>query len=133
MRTRDQIQTDLTGARQKRDELRDELERIHVTAGTEDLSSGQAERWTNIKAGATKAVAQVERLEEEMREDLVVLRRDREREGLRVSRAAWLLGPTIREYRELEAGTRWPDADACDRIHELFGWLRSFAPKSTRR
>jgi len=31
---------------------------------------------------------------------------DRRRAGWRVGRAAWELGVTIREYRELEAGTR---------------------------
>ena len=38
-----------------------------------------------------------------------VMRRDRKREGLRVCRAAWLLGVSVREYRELEAGERFPD------------------------
>jgi hypothetical protein len=38
----------------------------------------------------------------------VMLKRGRKREGLRVCRAAWLLGVTIREYREIEAGERWP-------------------------
>ena len=33
-----------------------------------------------------------------------MMRRDRERLGLRECRAAWLLGLTVREYRTLEAG-----------------------------
>ena len=33
-----------------------------------------------------------------------MMRRDRERLGLRECRAAWLLGLTVREYRVLEAG-----------------------------
>ena len=33
-----------------------------------------------------------------------MMRRDRERLGLRECRAAWLLGLTVREYRALEAG-----------------------------
>ena len=33
-----------------------------------------------------------------------MMRRSRQRLGLRECRAAWLLGLTVREYRELEAG-----------------------------
>jgi hypothetical protein len=33
-----------------------------------------------------------------------MLRRSRDRPGLRECRAAWLLGLTVREYRALEAG-----------------------------
>jgi hypothetical protein len=36
------------------------------------------------------------------------LRRDRERWGLSISRASWLFGVSVREYRELEAGERSP-------------------------
>jgi hypothetical protein len=53
----------------------------------------------------------------------VMMQRDRERLGLRECRAAWLLGITVREYRQLEAGeddlllvTVW------DRMVEVFGW-----------
>ena len=38
-----------------------------------------------------------------------MLERDRRRNGLRVCRAAWLLGVTVREYREIEAGDEIPD------------------------
>jgi len=38
-----------------------------------------------------------------------MMERDRKREGLRVCRAAWLLGVTVREFRELEAGDGEPD------------------------
>jgi predicted transcriptional regulator len=51
-----------------------------------------------------------------------MLERDRRREGLRVCRAAWLLGVSVREYRELEAGERMSDADTYERIVEVFGW-----------
>jgi hypothetical protein len=37
-----------------------------------------------------------------------MMERDRKREGLRVCRAAWLIGVTVREYREIEAGERTP-------------------------
>ena len=40
-----------------------------------------------------------------------MMHRDRSRQGLRVCRAAWLIGVSVREYRELEAGERWPDAE----------------------
>jgi hypothetical protein len=48
-------------------------------------------------------------------------RRDRERLGLRECRAAWLVGVTVREYRELEA-SHPPSADVYEGICDLFGW-----------
>jgi hypothetical protein len=59
---------------------------------------------------------------------ILMLERDRKRWGISTSRMAWLLGMTVREYRELEAGERVPDFDTCDRIDRLFGWPRSFVP-----
>src|SRR5213596_1867083 len=47
---------------------------------------------------------------------------DRKREGLRVCRAAWLVGVRVREYREIEAGDRMPSLDVYRRISELYGW-----------
>ena len=38
-----------------------------------------------------------------------MMQRDRKREGLRVCRGAWLIGASVREYRLLEAGERFPD------------------------
>ena len=40
-----------------------------------------------------------------------MLKRDRERAGLRIARASWLVGVTVREYRKIEAGTKAPDWD----------------------
>ena len=54
-----------------------------------------------------------------------MLERDRQRQGLRVCTAAWLLGVTVREYRELEAGG-FPTSKVYERICEVFGWPRSF-------
>ena len=51
-----------------------------------------------------------------------MLRRDRRRWGLRVARASWLFGVTVREYRALEAGTLKPSSDTYTAICELFGW-----------
>ena len=51
-----------------------------------------------------------------------LLERDRKRLGLRDARAAWLIGATVAEYREIEAGRRYPTADQYDRIVEVFGW-----------
>jgi predicted transcriptional regulator len=51
---------------------------------------------------------------------------DRKREGLRVCRAAWLLGLSIREYREIEAGDREPSLDTYERISDLYGWLQTW-------
>jgi predicted transcriptional regulator len=55
-----------------------------------------------------------------------MLERDRKREGLRVCRAAWLLGVTVREYRELEAGERSPTFETWNRICKLYGWPQTF-------
>jgi hypothetical protein len=44
---------------------------------------------------------------------------------LRLARAAWLLGVSVPELRELEAGARWPSFDTYDRIDELFGWQQT--------
>ena len=51
-----------------------------------------------------------------------MMQRDRKREGLRVCRAAWLIGVSVREYREIEAGDRMPSLDTYERISELYGW-----------
>jgi DNA-binding XRE family transcriptional regulator len=51
----------------------------------------------------------------------------RKREGLRICRAAWLVGVSIREYREIEAGDRMPSLETYRRISELDGWPQTFA------
>jgi Helix-turn-helix domain len=50
----------------------------------------------------------------------------RKREGVRVCRAAWLIGVSVREYREIEAGDRIPSPITYERIAELFGWPQTF-------
>jgi hypothetical protein len=50
----------------------------------------------------------------------------RKREGLRVCRAAWWVGISVREYREIEAGDRIPSPGTYERISELFGWPQTF-------
>jgi hypothetical protein len=55
-----------------------------------------------------------------------MMQRDRKREGLRVCRAAWLVGVSFREYRELEAGTRFPSFETWNRICDLYGWPQTF-------
>ena len=56
-----------------------------------------------------------------------MMQHDRKREGLRVCRAAWLVGVTVREYREMEAGDRVPESEVWDRLSELYGWPQTFA------
>jgi predicted transcriptional regulator len=51
-----------------------------------------------------------------------MLEHDRKQAGWSVGQAAWRLGVSVREYRELEAGERWPDGETWDRICELCGW-----------
>jgi DNA-binding XRE family transcriptional regulator len=55
-----------------------------------------------------------------------MMERDRKREGLRVCRAAWLIGVTVREYREIEAGERDPDFDTWRRMCDVFEWPKVF-------
>jgi predicted transcriptional regulator len=56
-----------------------------------------------------------------------MLELDRKRAGWSVGRVAWELGVSIREYRELEAGTGWPTSEVWHRICELYGWPQTFA------
>jgi hypothetical protein len=51
-----------------------------------------------------------------------MMQRDRKRLGLRVCRAAWLVGVTVREYRDLEAGDALPAPRVYERMRDLFGW-----------
>jgi transcriptional regulator with XRE-family HTH domain len=55
-----------------------------------------------------------------------MLRRDRERCGMRECQAAWRFGVSVREYRELEAGERFPDPGTYERISDLYGWPQTF-------
>jgi predicted transcriptional regulator len=55
-----------------------------------------------------------------------MMQHDRKREGLRVCRAAWLIGVSVREYREIEAGDRMPNLDVYRRISELYAWPKTF-------
>ena len=52
-----------------------------------------------------------------------MMRRSRQRLGLRECRAAWLLGLTVREYRALEAGDApLITAAVWERMVEVFQW-----------
>ncbi len=51
-----------------------------------------------------------------------LLEQDRKQAGWSEGQAAWRLGVSPREYRELEAGTRSPTFETWDRICKLFGW-----------
>jgi hypothetical protein len=66
MRALDQIRQDLDRARSKRDELKDDVDRIYATNGRE-LDAGQAERVENLARGITAANHEVESLEDEWR------------------------------------------------------------------
>jgi len=57
---------------------------------------------------------------------VAMMQRDRKREGLRVCRAAWLIGVSVREYREIVAGDRMPSLDTYRRITDLYGWPQTF-------
>ncbi len=69
VRTLQEIRTELTEARNKRDELKDDVDRIYATNGRE-LDSGQAERVENLVRGITAANHEVETLEDEIRDSL---------------------------------------------------------------
>jgi hypothetical protein len=62
-----------------------------------------------------------------------MMQRARKRDGIRVCRAAWLVGVSTREYREIEAGNRVPSPGTYERISELFGWPQTFARKAGSR
>ena len=51
-----------------------------------------------------------------------MLEGDRRRAGWSVGQAAWRLGVSVREYREIEAGERWPSWDVRSPSTRLFGW-----------
>ena len=55
-----------------------------------------------------------------------MMERARKREGLRVCRAAWLIGISVREYREIESGDREPSLGTYERISALYGWPQPF-------
>jgi hypothetical protein len=45
---------------------------------------------------------------------------------MRECQAGWRFGVIVREYRELEAGTRFPTFETWDRIYKLYGWPQTF-------
>jgi len=55
-----------------------------------------------------------------------LMKRDRTRQGLGVYRAAWLVGVSVEEHREIEAGDREPTFEMWDRICKLYGWPQTF-------
>ena len=56
-----------------------------------------------------------------------VLEDDRKAAGWSVCQAAWRLGVSIREYRELEDGKRSPSFETWDRTCKTFGWPQTFS------
>jgi hypothetical protein len=55
-----------------------------------------------------------------------MMRKDRGRQGLRECRAAWQIGVSVREYREIEAGERDPDLVTWRRMVDVFNWPKAF-------
>jgi hypothetical protein len=62
-----------------------------------------------------------------------MMQRARKREGLRVCRAAWLIGVSVREYREIEAGDRTPSLSTYEGISELYAWPQTVDTGGTLR
>jgi DNA-binding XRE family transcriptional regulator len=56
-----------------------------------------------------------------------MLEQDRRRAGWSVGEAAWRLGVSVREYREIEAGERSTSWETWDRICKVFGWPQTLA------
>jgi DNA-binding XRE family transcriptional regulator len=54
------------------------------------------------------------------------MREDRERLGMSVARASWVLGVSVGRYRELESGDVYPDFETKDRICKSYGWPQTF-------
>jgi HK97 family phage major capsid protein len=67
VRTLDEINTDLAGARERRDTIRDDIDRIFATKGDGSLDDGRAERVGNLSKGLENANGEVESLEDEWR------------------------------------------------------------------
>jgi hypothetical protein len=42
-----------------------------------------------------------------------------------------MVGVSVREYREIEAGDRAPSPDTYQRISELYGWPQTFVADRT--
>lgn len=55
-----------------------------------------------------------------------MLEEDRKRAAWSAGQAAWRLGISVREYRELVAGERAPSWETWDRISRLFGGPQTF-------
>lgn len=55
-----------------------------------------------------------------------MMHEDRERLGLSVARASWMLAVSVRRYRELEDGEEYPSHREWLRMVEVFEWPRSF-------
>ena len=55
-----------------------------------------------------------------------MLAEDRKRAGWSMGQAAWHVGITVREYREIEAGERVPSWETWDQICKLYGWPQTF-------
>ena len=62
-----------------------------------------------------------------------MMERDRKREGLRVCRAAWLIGVSVQEYREIMAGDRMLSLGTYRRICKLYGWPQTLSGGSGLR
>jgi hypothetical protein len=43
-----------------------------------------------------------------------------------VARLSWILGVSVREYRELVEGEAWSASEVWDRISKLYGWPQTF-------
>jgi DNA-binding XRE family transcriptional regulator len=61
-----------------------------------------------------------------------MLEQARIRAGWSVGQAAWRLGVSVREYRGLDAGERWPNWETFHRVCELYGWTQSFVSSILR-
>jgi predicted transcriptional regulator len=55
-----------------------------------------------------------------------MMREDRERLGLSVARASWLVGVSACRYRELEQGEEYPSYGEWSRMVDVFGWPRAW-------
>jgi len=55
-----------------------------------------------------------------------MMQRGRKREGLRECRAVWLIGVSVRRYRELETGGASPTREEWRRMIDVFSWPRAF-------
>src|SRR5436309_5388853 len=76
MRPYQDIKRDLQAARERKDTIGDDLQRLREQAKVAPLDDGQLERQHNLETGMSRAFEEIEELEDEARDGLAALASD---------------------------------------------------------